>query len=218
MTATIETLFDYKQVVYTSDLKSRALSVLIYLVDRADNKGFTCFPSLATIGAKLHISISTVKRAMKELLEKGFVQREARFVESKNGAQTSNLYTLSVPQNSEPLESVNAVDTDCNNAEETSRTEPQNVLQVTTEVKYISFDMMKREKVTDTPPVQKSEIAEKQTPAPPVQHTTFKKFKCAINQKFRPSFWKKNKGVNPIIFNPVDGGGVHFDTPFNYSD
>lgn len=92
------TLLEYKQVLYhTTDLKSRALSVLLYLVDRADYHEFTCFPSITTIGKNLNISVSTVKRAMKELLEKGYVERKARFSEQKNGGQTSNLYTLCLP-------------------------------------------------------------------------------------------------------------------------
>ncbi len=94
MTKTLE----IKLYAQRSDLKSRSLSILMYLIDKMDNVHRTCFPSIATIGKQLHISVSTVKRAMKELFEKGFLKREARFVESKNGGQTSNLYTVSTPR------------------------------------------------------------------------------------------------------------------------
>lgn len=55
--------FEMKQLAYQSNLKNRALQVLLYLIDRA-NKEQTCFPAMPTIGRELHISISTVKRAM----------------------------------------------------------------------------------------------------------------------------------------------------------
>lgn len=84
--------FEMKQLAYQSKLKSRALQVLLYLIDRA-NKEQTCFPAVSTIGRELHISISTVKRAMRELVETGYVKKESRFREGNRG-QTSNLYTL----------------------------------------------------------------------------------------------------------------------------
>lgn len=84
--------FEMKQLAYQSNLKNRALQVLLYLIDRA-NKEQTCFPAMPTIGRELHISISTVKRAMRELVEAGYVKKESRFREGNRG-QTSNLYTL----------------------------------------------------------------------------------------------------------------------------
>jgi len=84
--------YELKQRAYASDLKSRALSVLIYLIDRS-NKELTCFPAIPTMARELHISVSTVKRALHELVAAGFVAKESRFRE-KNHGQTSNLYTL----------------------------------------------------------------------------------------------------------------------------
>lgn len=88
--------FEMKQRAYQSNLKNRALQVLLYLIDRA-NKEQTCFPAVPTIGRELHISISTVKRAMRELVEAGYVKKESRFREGNRG-QTSNLYTLFFPE------------------------------------------------------------------------------------------------------------------------
>lgn len=88
--------FEMRQKAYQSTLTSRALQVLLYLIDRAD-RNQTCFPAVPTIGRELHISISTVKRAMKELIASGYVSRESRFRE-RNGGQTSNLYTLFFPE------------------------------------------------------------------------------------------------------------------------
>lgn len=83
---------ELKKQAYESALKSRALSVLIYLIDRS-NKELTCFPAIPTMAKHLHISISTVKRALHELEKSGYIKKEARFRE-KNKGQTSNLYTL----------------------------------------------------------------------------------------------------------------------------
>lgn len=88
--------FEMKQRAYQSNLKNRALQVLLYLIDRA-NKEQTCFPAVPTIGRELHISISTVKRAMRELVEAGYVTKKSRFREGNRG-QTSNLYTLYFPE------------------------------------------------------------------------------------------------------------------------
>lgn len=83
---------ELKQQAYASNLKSRALSVLIYLIDRS-NANLTCFPAIPTMAVQLHISVSTVKRALKELVDAGFLQKDSRFRENNRG-QTSNLYTL----------------------------------------------------------------------------------------------------------------------------
>lgn len=85
-----------KQKAYQSSLKSRALSVLIYLIDRS-NKDLTCFPAIPTMAEQLHVSISTVKRALHELVDAGFIKKEPRFRE-KNRGQTSNLYILVQPE------------------------------------------------------------------------------------------------------------------------
>ena len=84
--------YEMKQKAYQSTLKSRALQVLVYLIDRSNKEG-TCYPAISTMSRELHISVSTVKRALKELTDSGFVKKESRFREKNNG-QTSNLYIL----------------------------------------------------------------------------------------------------------------------------
>lgn len=88
--------FEMKQRAYQSPLKSRALQILLYLIDRSD-KEHTCFPAVPTIARQLHISVSTEKRAMRELVEEGYVKKESRFREGNRG-QTSNLYFLFFPE------------------------------------------------------------------------------------------------------------------------
>lgn len=88
---------ELKKQAYESNLKSRALSVLLYLIDRSD-KELTCFPAIPTMAKQLHISVSTVKRALHELIETGYIKKDFRFRENNKG-QTSNLYTLVLLEN-----------------------------------------------------------------------------------------------------------------------
>lgn len=53
--------FEMKQSAYQSQLKSRALQVLIYLIDRSDKEQI-CFPAVPTISRDLHICIIRVLR------------------------------------------------------------------------------------------------------------------------------------------------------------
>ena len=87
--------FEYMERAFSSDLRPRARLVLQVLVLHCNKEG-ECFPSIKTIAAKCGYGVSTVKRALDELVEAGYIIKEARFDERKNGGQTSNLYTLCV--------------------------------------------------------------------------------------------------------------------------
>lgn len=83
----------YMQRAFSSELKPRARLVLQVLVLHCNKEG-ECFPSIKTIAAKCGYGVSTVKRALDELVKAGYIVKQARFDERKNGGQTSNLYTL----------------------------------------------------------------------------------------------------------------------------
>ena len=85
--------FEYMQRAFSSELKPRARLVLQVLVLHCNKEG-ECFPSIKTIAAKCGYGVSTVKRALDELVKAGYIVKQARFDERKNGGQTSNLYTL----------------------------------------------------------------------------------------------------------------------------
>lgn len=85
--------YQYVQNAFHSDLKPRARLVLNCLIMHA-NKDGECFPSIKTIAAECGYGVSTVKRALNDLCEAGYLQKQARFDERKKGGQTSNLYTL----------------------------------------------------------------------------------------------------------------------------
>lgn len=80
--------------IYASGLPHRAISVYMYLRDRA-NKDGTCFPSIPTIAADLNISKSTVKRALSDLDKAGCIRRERRY--RQTGGNSSNLYYVRPP-------------------------------------------------------------------------------------------------------------------------
>lgn len=83
-----------KQKAYQSSLKSRALSVLIYLIDRS-NKDLTCFPAIPTMAEQLHVSISTVKRALHELVDAGFIKRNPGSVKRTEGRLLTSIFLCS---------------------------------------------------------------------------------------------------------------------------
>ena len=72
-------------------LPPRAVSVYMYLKDRSNSAG-SCWPGIKTIAADLGLSRSTVKRALNELVQMGYLTKSARY--RSNGSHTSNLYRL----------------------------------------------------------------------------------------------------------------------------
>lgn len=123
--------FEYLKGVFVSELKPRARLVLQCLIYHADKDGF-CFPSIKTIAAECGYGLSTVKRALNELCEAGYIEKTARFDERKNGGQTSNLYMLSEVSTSNEQEPNITV---CDNAEVVSE-EPASTSVNTTEIEY----------------------------------------------------------------------------------
>lgn len=77
--------------LYRMDLPHRAVSVYIYLFDRADKNG-ECWPAIPTIAKELKLSESTVRRASKELKKAGLITTEQRYREK--GGKSSLLYKI----------------------------------------------------------------------------------------------------------------------------
>lgn len=72
-------------------IPSRAMAVYMYLKNRADGNG-VCYPAIPTIARELHLSRSTVNRALDDLESGGYIRRSPR--QRDNGAKSSNYYTL----------------------------------------------------------------------------------------------------------------------------
>ena len=74
-----------------AELPSRARAVYMYLRDRADSEG-KCWPGIKTIASDMRLSRSTVKRALADLEQHGYLTKLTRY--RPNGSNTSNLYAL----------------------------------------------------------------------------------------------------------------------------
>ena len=82
------------EMIYRDEVSSKAVTIYRYLHDR-QGKHENCFPSHRTIALDNKCSVSTVKRAIDELVRKGYVVKENR--RRKNGSKTSNIYRCKEP-------------------------------------------------------------------------------------------------------------------------
>lgn len=73
--------------LYQSDLPNRAIAVYLYLRGRANREG-VCWPAVPTMARELKMSESTIRRALRDLVQEGFLKVEERQRES--GADSSN--------------------------------------------------------------------------------------------------------------------------------
>ena len=80
-----------KKEIYEAELPHRAVAVYLYLKDRANKEG-TCYPAIGTIARELNLSVSTVKRAISDLEEKGFIRKKQRWRD--NGGRSSLLFEI----------------------------------------------------------------------------------------------------------------------------
>lgn len=80
-----------KREIYKTNLPHRAVAVYLYLESRA-NKDRTCYPAIGTIARELHLSVSTVKRAITDLEREGFLRKKQRWRD--NGGRSSLLFEM----------------------------------------------------------------------------------------------------------------------------
>ena len=79
--------------VIDAPISAQAVRVYAVLCRYADKDDGTCFPSIRTLAERIHVSESTIKRAIKELKSIGAIKSQKRF-DKATGEQTSNLYTV----------------------------------------------------------------------------------------------------------------------------
>ena len=85
-------MIDKKKVYQDTELSSKAVSVYLYLCERAAKKTKSCYPSMRTISRDLHMSLASIKRSINELEKKSYIKKENRF--RSNGGKSSNLYFI----------------------------------------------------------------------------------------------------------------------------
>lgn len=77
--------------IYQSELPNRAIAVYLYLRGRANKEG-VCWPAIPTMARELKMSQSTIRRALRDLVQEGFLVIEER--QRDSGADSSNKYCL----------------------------------------------------------------------------------------------------------------------------
>ena len=81
----------YYDSVYGEELPHRAITVYMYLKERADRNN-QCFPAMSTIAEELNLSRRTVQRAVRDLIKAGYLMTEQRW--RQKGGRSSLLYTV----------------------------------------------------------------------------------------------------------------------------
>ena len=79
---------EYEEI-FRDDLSFKAQSIYRYLRYR-QGKNESCYPSYKAIAIDNKCSISTVKRAINELIQKGYIEKINQ--RRSNGSKTSNRY------------------------------------------------------------------------------------------------------------------------------
>jgi len=72
-------------------VSSKAKTVFLYLAYHSDNQTNDCTLTLATLADDCGFSVSTVQRALQELLMGGYIRKTHRY---KDGMQAANLYEV----------------------------------------------------------------------------------------------------------------------------
>ena len=85
-------MIDRIKLYKDTELSNKARLVYFYLCDMANRTDKSCFPSMKTIGCDLNLSLTSVKRALRELTERNYITKENRFRD--NGGKTSNRYYI----------------------------------------------------------------------------------------------------------------------------
>ena len=85
-------MIDKMKVYQDTELSSKAVSVYLYLCERASKETKSCYPSIKTIAKDLHLSLASVKRSIQELERNAYIKKENRFRD--NGGKSSNLYFI----------------------------------------------------------------------------------------------------------------------------
>ena len=84
----------YFDTIYASGRPHRAVTVYMYLKERANREGI-CWPAISTMSRELSLSRSTIQRALRELERTGWITKDPRWRE--NGSSSSNRYHIMSP-------------------------------------------------------------------------------------------------------------------------
>ena len=77
--------------IYFDRVRLGGVTLEQYILFHAAKEG-TCYPAIGTIARELHLSVSTVKRAISDLEENGFIRKKQRWRD--NGGRSSLLFEI----------------------------------------------------------------------------------------------------------------------------
>jgi len=81
------------ELMINEPVSAKAKTIYQYLAFRS-NREHRCFPALKTIAKECSMSVSTIQRALRELLDGGYIRKAHNY--RPNGSQTSNIYEMIV--------------------------------------------------------------------------------------------------------------------------
>ena len=84
-------MIDKMKVYQDTELSSKAVSVYLYLCERASKETKSCYPSMKTIAKDLHLSLASVKRSIQEWKEVHTSKKKIGFVTMAEKAAISIL-------------------------------------------------------------------------------------------------------------------------------
>ncbi len=88
--------FPMPNEIFSMGLSAEEIAVYAYLMYRENRKSFQCWPSYNTIGKALKMSRNTVRKYVRQLEDKGFIQTEHTTVRTQRGERRNGnlLYQL----------------------------------------------------------------------------------------------------------------------------
>ena len=88
--------FPMPNEIFSMDLSAEEIAVYAYLMYRENRKSYQCWPSYGTIGKALKMSKNTVRKYVRQLEDKGFIQTEHTTVRTQRGERRNGnlLYNL----------------------------------------------------------------------------------------------------------------------------
>jgi DNA-binding MarR family transcriptional regulator len=89
--------------IFSMGLSAEEIAVYAYLMYRENRKSFQCWPSYNTIGKALKMSRNTVRKYVRQLEDKGFIQTEHTTVRTQRGERRNGTLLYQLRPMREPI-------------------------------------------------------------------------------------------------------------------
>ena len=73
-------MIDRTKIYKDTEISAKAICLYFYLCDRVDREIKSCYPSIKTMSKDLNLSITSVKRAIDELIKYSYIAKKIVFV------------------------------------------------------------------------------------------------------------------------------------------